>query len=684
MTLRTFFCAIMKINLISLEGFRGIQKALQIPCGSGFTVICGPNGTGKSTICNSFEFALRGELQIRDGTERGEDISDYLWWRGKGAEKDRSVTIEFVDSNGGTFSVTRSGSRDPNSSSVGRLVDSKSAPQDWLAQLSLTTCIRDEAITILSTDRPERERYEFVLQAIGLTSSVAVETKIKELINSLRPLNENAAAAYENARRSVESLTLKLSEARASAVRATEASIARIRRHYTEQFNHPSPDLTVLTGVIAQQISRQRERISALQALLDAKNELDSRFSQIQADDYQKRIADLRSTFELHETKFKEVSKQYNDFQQALQEEQAGSPLLTSLALLREHGSRIGLRDGGCPLCGSQISPDDFEAHLSNIENEVRQANENIASIATAVSETKLELDHARREYEQAKRNYEESQSRNEALFRRRTSVVSQASNLGIELNDEKISLIIKKDSEQLSVLSEDLTIVEAYASIHQLSELEEQLKDVRHKAEQSDQQRSRLAEKVDLATKIQAAANRVSREIVDERLAALQPLFAELYERLRPHIDWPEIQFLLRGDVRPFLSFMVGEGLNPRFIFSSGQRRALGLAFLIAVHLSRTWCKLETLILDDAVQHVDDYRALHLVETLAALRMSGRQLICTVEDPALADLLCRRLRSGYGSEGVRIDLDYVPGEGAHIKRIEYVEPLPTGLLAVS
>jgi len=47
--------------------------------------------------------------------------------------------------------------------------------------------------------------------------------------------------------------------------------------------------------------------------------------------------------------------------------------------------------------------------------------------------------------------------------------------------------------------------------------------------------------------------------------------------------------------------------------------------------------------------QHIDDYRALNLVEVLAAVRRQGRQVIVAVEDSALADLLCRRLRSKIG-----------------------------------
>jgi chromosome segregation protein len=59
---------------------------------------------------------------------------------------------------------------------------------------------------------------------------------------------------------------------------------------------------------------------------------------------------------------------------------------------------------------------------------------------------------------------------------------------------------------------------------------------------------------------------------------------------------------------------------------------------------LSRCWCDWKSLLLDDPVQHIDYYRALNLVEVLAAIRRIGRQVIIVVEDVALADLLCRRL----------------------------------------
>jgi len=96
---------------------------------------------------------------------------------------------------------------------------------------------------------------------------------------------------------------------------------------------------------------------------------------------------------------------------------------------------------------------------------------------------------------------------------------------------------------------------------------------------------------------------------------------------------------------------------------------------------LSRPWCNFHTLILDDPVQHIDDYRALHLAEVLSSIRQLGHQVICTVEDPGLADLLCRRLRSSTADDGIKIELEYEPGMGSRIKEILSIGPLPERIL---
>jgi chromosome segregation protein len=187
-----------------------------------------------------------------------------------------------------------------------------------------------------------------------------------------------------------------------------------------------------------------------------------------------------------------------------------------------------------------------------------------------------------------------------------------------------------------------------------------------------------------ELARQIDNGAQTVRNEILMEQFDIVMPLLKELYRRLKPHSGWTDIDSDFGGKVRASLNFTVGDGKNPQFLFSSGQRRAAGLAFLLAIHLSRPWCRFQTLLLDDPVQHIDDYRALNLVEVLSAIRKGRRQIVVAVEDTALADALCRRLRSTTDAPGCRFDLAQGGDGASRVEGASVIAPMPHGILRLA
>jgi chromosome segregation protein len=60
---------------------------------------------------------------------------------------------------------------------------------------------------------------------------------------------------------------------------------------------------------------------------------------------------------------------------------------------------------------------------------------------------------------------------------------------------------------------------------------------------------------------------------------------------------------------------------------------------------------------------------------------VDGRQIICAVEDPALANLLCRRLVSTTTEGGRRLDLDLGPLGAASVVIDQEIHPMPVGVL---
>ena len=673
----------MRIRKISLAGYRGVRGPLEIDCGPAFTVICGRNGTGKSSICDSLEFVLTGTLErYEEESERGEGISEYLWWRGKPSVPNHSVVMEFEEENGSTFTLGRVEDSDATPKEIDRLCYKNLAPSDWVRQLCLTTIIRDETIAKLSTDQPERERYEFVLQAIGLANSVAVERKTSEIAKYLTTIESDARNLYDQRRQTVESSTFELSRARILATKASDKSILRLRQIYRQELENPLVDLSDLTKTIAQRIAQARERIEVLTKLKERKDSLDRQKQRLESPGHQEQMNSLEAQRDKAQKNVDDANQRREALKRVRAEQHAGAPLLTSLALLREHGAKVGLQDGKCPLCGSPVSPENFSEHLKVLDETVHQQSETLAGLVRQESRWDREYEAARLELNRATAAANDARGLGEILEKQIEAVEKEAQKLEARLDVAWLSEEIARAGASVTALNEDLTVVEAYAAIHRVTELTELLKSAQQSAELAEKQLSTILRARATTQEVADAAKRVSSEVVRERLAFLKPLFLELCDRIRPHSEWPDIDFLLRGDVRPFLSFMIGESLNPRFVFSSGQRRALGLAFLLTVHMSRGWCKLETLVLDDPIQHVDDYRALHLVETLAALRMLGRQIICTVEDPALADLLCRRLRSSSNDTGMRIDLGYEPGEGVRVESKRVVPEFRAAFLA--
>ena len=240
--------------------------------------------------------------------------------------------------------------------------------------------------------------------------------------------------------------------------------------------------------------------------------------------------------------------------------------------------------------------------------------------------------------------------------------------------------LLLQKQ-EEITQLEHALFIFEASSAHDRVTALEGRIKQLRTHVEDETEKLMATERAVEATRQIDHAAKEVANQMLTEQFDTIMPLLKELYQRLRPHTDWREIETDFGGRVRASLNFTVGEGCNPQFLFSGGQRRAAGLAFLLAIHLSRPWCRLHSLLLDDPVQHIDDYRALNLVEVLSAVRQTGRQVIIAVEDAALADVLCRRLRSTTTEGGRRFELTTAKSGSAAIEREVDIFPLPREVL---
>ena len=650
----------MRLSRIRAVGFRGIRGELDVAVPAGFLVVTGRNGTGKTTLCDAIEYALTGTIERYVGkSEVRESLDEYIWWRGDGSADDHFVELELIRETGETVHVRR----DRKSSSITALdasvlCDVELAPEAWATQMCRTSIIRDDTIASFSLELAESDRFQFVQAAMGSTDVDKYNDVLREVGKRLESQLSDAVAAYNNRRDRAVALREEISTAKASL--ASREDVVRAE-------NDLQSILAAAPGATAELLPRAREMVIALRqrenVLVGLTRMLDERSKTLElvGHDFAARLDAARAAMAELELKVATAEGAAGEAARERDGLAAAQPLLAAMASLAQDAEVVGLVDDACPTCRSAVSHDQLRAGIEQLRRKVEEQSLAIATATDRLAIADGEVMRLRRELAQARSAMSRTEADAEqfATGTRKLSALAHAAGFGA--NSAVTRDIVDQDlsdvRQQTVVLQRAIATLEAHGETSRIAELERSLDAVQRDCDDLGATQTRLENARERVKAVSKAVRRVAGEVLEDKLAGLAPLLSDLYLRIRPHSDWRDVQYHLRGDVRRLLSLRVGPDLNPRFMFSSGQRRATGLAFLLSVHLSRTWCRLNTLVLDDPIQHIDDFRALHFVEVLSAIRQTGRQIVCSVEDPDLARLLGRRLRSDFEQEGAIVEL---------------------------
>ena len=102
----------MKVSFVEICGFRGFHDKVRFDLPSGFAVINGRNGSGKSTILDAIDFAITGTItKFAVRGARGGGLDEHIWWVGSGEPEAHYVSVGLDDGNGDPFIITRSRDR---------------------------------------------------------------------------------------------------------------------------------------------------------------------------------------------------------------------------------------------------------------------------------------------------------------------------------------------------------------------------------------------------------------------------------------------------------------------------------------------------------------------------------------------------------------------------------------------
>ncbi len=676
----------MRFSYVEVAGFRGFKDATRFDFPAGFVVLTGRNGAGKSTILDAIDYAFTGTInKYAVKGAKGGGLDSHIWWVGDGSPAAQYVEIGLIAPDGQAFKIVRSRERGLQGSleEVAKQICSDQMAQSlWQDTLVQTTLIRDETLSGLSLDLPEQARFEAVRAAIGGLAGPDHSARTNELGKAAAAAKRTQDAKLTEAQSDLGRALSALTEARSIAERQADVSEAE------EIIQLIAPDIVTTSGDRSEALRRRvAERKQSVPVLMDAIVQAEATVAEEQfftSDEGLANALALAAQTEALQQSQSMALAALEDAQRAAASEQEADSFAAHMVALLKHGEEIGLVEGHCPLCDAARGDAEFAAAIEAARARLQARGEAAARTADALAKAQLLARQAEQELAAAKRKLEDLDARRTRSAQALVAVRAVFERYGLTadpLNPEQIRTVVLKRQEETAQLEHALFILEASGAHDRVTALEARIAQLRNIVE-VEASRTMAAERaVEAAKQIDNAAKAVANQILTEQFDTVLPLLKELYQRLRPHTDWREIETDFGGQVRASLNFTVGDGRNPQFLFSSGQRRAAGLAFLLAIHLSRPWCRLRSLLLDDPVQHIDDYRALNLVEALSAIRRMGRQVIIAVEDSALADLLCRRLRSLPEEPGRRFNLCFGPNGSAIIDSAVDIRPLPREVL---
>lgn len=670
----------MKIERLTISGFRGFRDRVEVPFARGFTVIDGRNGVGKSTLFDAIEFCLTGHLsKYGEMKAGGESVADYLWWKGDGpspAERFVELTLSDGDEQ---ITVRRTPIEAPAAEILARveagMVYADMAPSSPLPQLCAASIIRDENIASLSLDLTETQRYAKLRQAIGAIDADEWSERGARLLSIAKKRSEQARAEVIAANASMADANRRIDEARAAIAPETAVSEAAQTLSALLHFGTTAPDQLISPG---REFVASRERQSRDAVILLAG-----------WDGFERETEELQQA----ESDIEAATAAVTDAQanRALlpspDEQGADSPtaeLVAELHELRTLGSRIGVVDGGCPLCAADHDHASFEAGLARMAATIQQLSGQASAAAEEAERRRSAIVDADRKIVEAQRSQAALAARvsEQRVGLEQRRLVLGSLSLRSDATRTQVADLNHVISGELEAARHALRILGTIAQNRLLETGNAQLGEAQNRMSRAQDRAGRARRAETTASALHDAARRAGSETLDLRLERVLPLMAELYSRLRPHPVWQDIEYSIRGDLRRFLSLQVGDGLNPQFLFSSGQRRATGLAFLLSINLSLAWSRWRTILLDDPVQHVDDFRTVNLAEVLAQLVASGRQVIVAVEDAALAELLARRMPVKQAGDASRLTFGLGSGGCSVISAMSQPVPMVPRVLA--
>ncbi|WP_162259357.1 AAA family ATPase [Phycicoccus sp. Soil803] len=675
---------------MSASGFRGFPQPVTFDLDADAIVVCGVNGSGKTTFFDAILWALLGRLD-RLGDDPSTVVSRYSDTGGARVE----VVVE--DEQGQRVSITRRrdektyvsvqrGNDEPQTGGAAELAiiellwpDAQSAADPMVAlsrSLTRATYLQQDSVREFIDADDEQARFQVVGELVGVG-------RIAELQRQL----EAGRNAWTRATTSLEK-ELEPLHAQQNAIGA------RLRRLESPEGAFDEPQLTVwlrdvqaVLGPAAAQVWTSRDRdlvkiergIAALSALEQTLNRRLALFKQLRElldsrPDAAPDVSKLEAELQLAEERRNGLAARLSDAQQAAATQRRLDVALREKSESLRAMARLALEhlDDRCPVCGQAYERDRTATRLRRlIDSESVESNDD--GQLPGVSDIARDLESAERWASDVEARLRAGRGAAARMSDWEAQRISLIDDLGLDQSlarDEVLSGQARAGdsaarAKQLRSEGERLTLQVARATeALQRQELAEQLSAVTHSIEQAEARIESRQRTGDLVGQIINALRSANDELVTQQLREIEPLLQRIFATVDPHPTFRAVNFLtrtVRGRGRLWTTLGDSTGgvhvQEPATVLSSSQLNVLAVSVFLALNLSIPTLPLQVVALDDPLQSLDNVNLLGLTDLLRRIR-GTRQVIVSTHDDRLAGLLARKLRPiSPESRTIRIDL---------------------------
>lgn len=661
------------IARLRVEAFRGFRDAREFDLSAAAVVITGPNGTGKTSFFDALQWGLLGSLERLESLRARRNVehivNQYRLGRKASVEIDLDVPTGPVtvrrtgDQGGSTLELRRAGGVSLFGEEAEVELHKILLPRSEVtleSALSTSGLMQQDVMRRVLEAKPA-DRYRQLSTVLGLGA-------LEDFEDAAKAVAKQAGEREKQARGERTRLADALSQARgrldaAHAKLTTRPQVAAVREEAQGILGAPPAGLSLnLSSVVVDSPEEVRRTAAAFGSAADAVESalaLATQASQLRTGVDPKPSEDelrgLRAELKRADAARAAVEAALGVAQARLDAARLAAADVAKLAALA-----IPMLSESCPVCGQSIDRDHVEREL----RERAEATGTILDLEQSYAALVGEFDQASDASAAAAQDLQAALGRAERWGRVRDAEVAAdaaAKALAAEVT------IVSFDQYDVGAVSELAGPALSYfrasrRALHDLlgafdsqsdqGAIDRAAAEIRSFETALAAAEDQLAVESARAQRLQALSDQTLAarvEVTEARLRSIQPLVANIFQRLDPHPAFKTVEFELdtyyrKGTTSPLVIDQVENiSADPLLIFSTSQANIVALSYFIAMGVSSQDHGLPFLLLDDPVQSMDDVNVLGFADLCRHLRLR-RQLIVSTHERRFAGLLERKL----------------------------------------